>query len=229
MRTVLFETKYLRLCDRSGWVYAERANAHGVVVMIAVTPERKVLFVEQFRNPVDRKVLEMPAGLVGDEPGAHDEDLAAAAGRELVEETGWQAAKIERVCGGPVSAGMSSEILTFFLCTGLERIGAGGGVEGENISTYEVPIEKARAWLVEKEGEGYLVDPKVYAGLYFAERALPPKAVRSAPKKKAAKKAEKKAAPKATRKTAPARKSAAKPPIKKSKKSATKKPKRTRR
>jgi ADP-ribose pyrophosphatase len=225
MRTVLFETKYLRLCDRSGWVYAERANAHGVVVMIAVTPERKVLFVEQFRNPVDKKVLEMPAGLVGDEPGAHDEDLAAAAGRELVEETGWQARKIERVCGGPVSAGMSSEILTFFLCTKLERISAGGGVEGENISTYEVPIEKAREWLVLKEGEGYLVDPKVYAGLYFAERALPPKATKSAPKKKAAKKA----APKTARKAAPARKAAAKPPIKKSKKSAAKKPKRARR
>lgn len=221
MRTVLFETKYLRLCDRSGWVYAERANAHGVVVMIAVTPERKVLFVEQFRNPVDRKVLEMPAGLVGDEPGAHDEDLAAAAGRELVEETGWQASKIERVCGGPVSAGMSSEILTFFLCTGLERIGAGGGVEGENISTYEVPIEKSREWLVQKEGEGYLVDPKVYAGLYFAERALPKKAIKSSPKKKSAKKVAKK--------VAPARKAAAKPPIKKSKKAARKVAKKNRR
>lgn len=201
MKKVLCETKFLRLCERDGWSYCERANASGVVVMIAVTPSGHLLLVEQHRNPVERRCIELPAGLVGDEPGAKDEDLGVAAGRELLEETGYEPKRMKRVCGGPVSAGMSSEVLTFFLCTGLVKKHAGGGVEGENIVVHEVALEKVAAWLARKEKAGFLIDPKVFSGLYFAERGG---AVKTAPKpRKAAapsRRAKKPAAKRATSK-----------------------------
>lgn len=167
MPRTLHETRYLRLVESEGWVYAERANATGVVVLVALTNEGELLLTEQFRRPVDRRVIELPAGLVGDEVGASDEEMSAAAHRELIEETGYRAARLRRVAHGPATAGLSSEILTFFLAEKLTLVGEGGGVEGEDIVVHRIPVAKAAAWLSRKQKSGTLVDPKVYAGLWF--------------------------------------------------------------
>lgn len=167
MPEVLASGSYLRLVRRDGWEWAERTNTSGVVVVAALTPAGEVLLVEQFRPPVGARVLEMPAGLAGDQDGAEDEALAEAARRELVEETGWDAASLEEVTGGPVSAGMTSETLTFFRATGLRRVAPGGGDASEDIVVHAVPLEGVEAWIRARGGEGVLVDPKVYAGLYF--------------------------------------------------------------
>lgn len=172
MRDVLGAGRFLRLVREGHWEWAERTNAHGVVVIVALTPADEVLFVEQHRIPVGARVLEMPAGLAGDDPGSAGEALATAAGRELEEETGWRAGRIEWLTHGPVSAGMTSEVLTFFLARDLARVSAGGGVEGEDIVVHAVPRSGAHAWLAERHAAGVLADPKVYAGLYFLERAL---------------------------------------------------------
>src|SRR5687768_14862649 len=105
-RTV-YEGKWLRLCVRGQWEYAERTNEGGLaVIIVAATPERRVLFVEQYRVPVGAKTIEMPAGIVGDIHAG--ETLELAAERELLEETGWQASRIELLLVGPTSSGMSS-------------------------------------------------------------------------------------------------------------------------
>ena len=109
MPEVLASGRFLRLVRRDGWEWAERTNTSGVVVIAALTPAGEVLLVEQERLPVGARVLEMPAGLAGDVAGAEDEALAEAARRELVEETGWDAERMEEVTSGPVSAGMTSE------------------------------------------------------------------------------------------------------------------------
>ena len=83
---VMCEGKYLRLVKRGHWEYAERTNAGSAVIVIAVTPERKLLFVEQFRIPMGAPTIEMPAGLVGDLDAA--DTMEEAARRELLEETG---------------------------------------------------------------------------------------------------------------------------------------------
>jgi ADP-ribose pyrophosphatase len=164
----LFNGRYLRLNQRGNWEFAERTNAGSAVIVVAVTPEDKVLFVEQFRVPIDARSIEMPAGLVGDLGAA--EPVEDAARRELLEETGWRAANIDYLMAGPSSSGMSNEIIAFVRASGLTREHAGGGDDSEDITVHEVPRAEVARWLDAKRREGYSIDPKLYAGLYFLER-----------------------------------------------------------
>lgn len=160
---------WLRLKRRGRWEYAERTNPGGGVMIIAVTAEDNVLFVEQFRPALDCMTIEMPAGLVGDNPESASEGAVEAARRELVEETGYEAAEVEFIMAGPTSAGMSNEILAFVRARKLTRVHAGGGDETEDITLHEVPRTEAAQWLVRKMADGYSVDPKMFAGMYFLE------------------------------------------------------------
>ncbi|MCA9517037.1 MAG: NUDIX hydrolase [Myxococcales bacterium] len=160
--------RFTRLVSVAGWEYVERTNASGIVIIIAVTPEGRLLMVEQLRPPVGARVVELPAGLAGDLADAADEPLAEAARRELVEETGWDAAHMTRVAHGPLSAGLTSEVVTVFRADGLTRVGEGGGDESEDIVVHEVPFGEVPAFLRAREAAGALVDPKVYAALWFA-------------------------------------------------------------
>jgi ADP-ribose pyrophosphatase len=111
-------------------------------------------------------VIELPAGLAGDVPGEEDEALEAAARRELLEETGYQAKEMVRLFHGPPSAGITSEELTFFLAEGVERVAAGGGDPSEDITVHAVPLDTVADWLEEQARLGKRVDVKVYAGLH---------------------------------------------------------------
>lgn len=164
----LYEGHYLRLRRRGHWEYAERSNASSAVIVIAVTPEQKLLFVEQFRVPMNAATIEMPAGLVGD-LGA-DDTLEEAALRELLEETGWQAAEVKVLMIGPTSAGMSNEMIAFVRARGLTRVHAGGGDASEDIIVHEVPVAEAPRWLAEKMAAGYSMDAKLWAGLWLLDR-----------------------------------------------------------
>lgn len=166
---VLYEGKWLRMCRRGRWEYAERTHGEGMaVIIVAATPDDRVLFVEQPRIPIGARTIEMPAGLVGDEGG--EDTLEAAARRELEEETGWRPARVEVLLVGPTSAGMSSERIAFVRATGLQRVGPGGGTDSEDIIVHEIPRDRAPAWLVAKQREGFEVDLKLWAGLWMLER-----------------------------------------------------------
>ena len=171
---ILAETPFLRLVDHDGWAFVERTNARAVVVIVPLTPERRLLFVEQHRVPVGRNVIEFPAGLVGDEPGHEHEDLIAAARRELLEETGYQAATLRLVSTSATSPGMTSELVRFILASDLTKVGTGGGTPSEDIRVHEVALREARAWLTERERQGTLLAAKGFAGLYFAHEAWGP-------------------------------------------------------
>jgi ADP-ribose pyrophosphatase len=162
------EGKYLRLVRRGHWEYAERTNAGSAVIVIAVTPENKLVFVEQFRIPMNANTIEMPAGLVGD-VDEHD-TLEEAARRELLEETGWLASEVKVLMVGPTSSGMSNEVVAFVRARGLTRVHAGGGDETENITVHEVPVADAPRWLAAKMAEGYGMDAKLWAGLWLIDK-----------------------------------------------------------
>lgn len=162
--------RHLRLVERNGWEFVERPGVRGIVVVVAVTPAGALLLVEQRREPVGARVVELPAGLVGDDGGPADEPFEEAARRELLEETGWGAARMERLAEGPPSAGVTSEVVTFFRGRELERAGPGGGVDGEEIAVHEVPLGDVEAFLRAREAAGALVDPKVWAGLFLLRR-----------------------------------------------------------
>lgn len=165
----LYAGKWLRLMKRGRWEYVERTHAGGMaVIIVAATPEGNLLFVEQERIPVGGRTIEMPAGLVGDTHGA--ESIEESAARELVEETGWQAGKIELLLIGPTSSGLTNERVAFVRATDLEKVGPGGGDASEDIRVHEVPIAQAAAWMVAKMAEGYQLDAKLWAGLWLLDR-----------------------------------------------------------
>lgn len=165
----LYQGQWLRLLRRGRWEYVERTHGDGMaVIIIAVTPDDHVLFVEQFRVPLNRRTIEMPAGLVGDDHA--DDTLASAARRELVEETGWAPAQVEVLLTGPTSSGMSSERIAFVRASQLRKVGPGGGTEGEDITVHQVPRADVPMWLMQKQREGFELDLKLWAGLWMIDR-----------------------------------------------------------
>lgn len=166
----LFEGDFVRIKRRGRWEFVERVNADAAAVIVAVTDDRELVLVEQPRAPVNRPVIELPAGLIGDIAGQEDEPFERAAERELEEETGYAAGEWQYLMTGPPTPGLANEYAAFYLARGLSRVGAGGGDELEQITPHSVPLSRIHDWLAERRAEGVLVDPKVYAGIHFAER-----------------------------------------------------------
>ena len=167
-KETLHEGRYLRLVRSNDWEYVERTGTSQVVMILAITGDDKVLFVEQVRRSIGKPIIELPAGLVGDIPGEETESLATAAYRELVEETGYEAQEMELLTSGPPSPGLSAEMVHVFLARGLRKIGTGGGDATEDITVHEVAMTQVVSWLEAKTTEGRIVDPKVYTGLFYA-------------------------------------------------------------
>lgn len=161
---------FLRLVSRGTWEYVHRTKDVQVAVIVAVTDARELVLVEQFRPSVAARVIELPAGLAGDEPGLRPESLEEAARRELLEETGYEAHAMRHLPSGPVSPGVTSEEISFFHATGLRKVGDGGGTAEEDITVHLVPLSGVEGWLEKRSSTGTKVDMKVFAGLYFAQR-----------------------------------------------------------
>jgi ADP-ribose pyrophosphatase len=166
--TVIADGKFLRFMKAGHWEYVSRKGVTGVVTIIAVTRDRKLLLVEQYRPPVESRVIELPAGLAGDGKHRH-ETLEAAARRELLEETGYEASEMTYVGGGAASAGLTDELISLFVATGLNKTGDAAGDGSEQIVVHEVPVDQLAKWIDQKAGEGLLIDLKVYAAMHFAK------------------------------------------------------------
>lgn len=160
-RQILLETKYLRVCCRDGWYYVERPGVTGIVGIIALTEAGELLLVEQYRIPVSARCIELPAGLA-DVP---DEPLAETARRELLEETGFRAERIELLVEGVHSPGAVNHTMCLYLAEGLTREHDGGGVDGEDITVHRVPLADVPAFLGRMARQGLHVDLKIYAAL----------------------------------------------------------------
>ena len=154
MRTI-FEGKRVVVRERDGWEFVERKSATEAVAVIAVTDAGEVVLTEQYRRPVDARVIDWVAGLI------EGFDVTETARRELEEEAGFACDAIEPVASGPTSPGITSEVVHLVRARGLRRVGAGGGVGGEKITVHLVPRDELAAWLRRKESEGVLVDLKV--------------------------------------------------------------------
>jgi ADP-ribose pyrophosphatase len=164
----LFESRWLGLYRIGDWDFARRPNSEACVGILAITPAQEIVLVEQFRVPVQRTVIEIPAGLVGDEAEHVGESLASTARRELLEETGYTAGSMTQLIASPTSAGMTSETTHFFHAKDIVRAADGGGVGSENITVHHVPISELRTWLAAQEAAGKAVDFKIHAALWLA-------------------------------------------------------------
>jgi len=168
---ILGEGAHLRLLRRGGWEFAERRLTAGVVAVVALTKDGRILMVEQYREPIGARVVEIPAGLIDYRRDGSAEPADEAARRELMEETGFDCETIRSLGGGPTSAGMSTESLEFFVATHCTKRADGGGIEGEDILVTAVPLAELHAWVASREAAGAVTDPKVWAGLWLAARS----------------------------------------------------------
>ncbi|HZN35939.1 MAG TPA: NUDIX hydrolase, partial [Pirellulaceae bacterium] len=123
----LWAGRHVSVLARGKWEFVTRNTRRPAVGIVAITGERRIVLVEQFRPPVNARVIELPAGLAGDQAGAEQEPLLAAAQRELLEETGYRAARWTELAGGYSSPGLTDELVVLFLAEGLTKVAPGGG------------------------------------------------------------------------------------------------------
>lgn len=170
----LYRGDFLALYRDGRWEYAGRVNARGAAFVLALTAAWEILLVEQYRVPLRARCIELPAGIVGDHADGADEPAAAAALRELEEETGYIGARAELLLRGPIAPGLSSELIELFLVRDARRVGPGGGAadEGEDITVHVVPLDDVHAFLQAQAAAGLRVEPRIYTGLWFAERVM---------------------------------------------------------
>jgi len=154
----LWEGKFIAAKRRGKWEYVSRTRNISAAVILAMD-EGDVILVEQYRVPLGRTCLELPAGLIGDE--TEGEAVESAAIRELEEETGYRAERMTDLGYFYSSPGMVSEGFTLLRAEGLTRIGAGGGVEGEDIIVHRVPLADLTAFVASKRAEGCAIDVKM--------------------------------------------------------------------
>ncbi|AXU19078.1 NUDIX hydrolase [Novosphingobium sp. THN1] len=157
---VHWQGRFIVAKTRGRWEYVSRNRNIKAAVILAIE-DGHVLLVEQFRVPLGRPCIELPAGLIGDEAGAENEDPAAAAARELEEETGYRPGKIESLGEFHSSPGMVTEAFTLFRARDLEKVSEGGGVEGEGITVHRVALTEIESFLAEKRGLGYAIDVRM--------------------------------------------------------------------
>ncbi|HWU01500.1 MAG TPA: NUDIX hydrolase [Novosphingobium sp.] len=158
---VVWQGRFITTKQRGNWEYVSRARNIRAAVILAIDEEDHVLLVEQYRVPLRRTCIELPAGLVGDTDAAPDEDPTDAANRELEEETGYRAARMEVVGEFYSSPGMVTESFTLLRAYGLTRVGPGGGVDDEEIVTHRVPLSGISQFVAERRALGDAIDVKL--------------------------------------------------------------------
>jgi ADP-ribose pyrophosphatase len=154
----MWEGRFITAKRKGKWEYVSRSRGIKAAVILAIV-DNDVLLVEQFRTPLDRPCIELPAGLIGDE--TEGEDPLAAAGRELEEETGYRAARLENAGEFCSSPGMVSESFMLVRAYGLTKIHDGGGVDGEDIIVHRVPLDRVADFIVDKRKQDYAIDVRI--------------------------------------------------------------------
>lgn len=157
---IVWQGRFITTKVKGRWEYVSRARGIKAAVILAID-DGHVLLVEQYRVPLGRRCLELPAGLIGDDVAG--EDPMIAAGRELEEETGYRAAALEPLGEFYSSPGMVSESFTLVRASGLTKVGEGGGVEGEGITPHRVALADLSSFIAAKRAEGCGIDVRIMA------------------------------------------------------------------
>jgi ADP-ribose pyrophosphatase len=167
IRAVLLEYKDSRGGTKV-WEAVERVNCNGIVAIIPVTSDGDLLLIRQFRPTMNCYVIEFPAGL-----NDKGEELLEAARRELVEETGYMSEDFELLAEGPISIGLSTEMLTVYVAKDVrpasqELRDKCPIDETEDIEVIRSPLSAAYETIESYRKNGDLVDIKIYGFIELA-------------------------------------------------------------
>ena len=158
---VMWAGRFITAKTRGKWEYVTRSRGIRAAVILAIDEEDHVLLVEQFRVPLGKPCLELPAGLIGDHDHSAGEDATLAAARELEEETGYRPARVEVVGEFYSSPGMVSESFTLLTAHELTRVSDGGGVDGEDITVHRVPLAGLEQFIADAPQRGLGIDVRL--------------------------------------------------------------------
>lgn len=156
---IVWQGKFITTRRRGRWEYVGRARGIRAAVILAIDDEDHVILVDQYRVPLGRRCIELPAGLVGDHDAGEDTEVAAA--RELEEETGYRAGHMDVIGEFFSSPGMVSESFTLLRAHDLVKVGEGGGVESEDIVVHRVPLTGIGEAVSRWRAEGFAIDVKI--------------------------------------------------------------------
>lgn len=155
----VWQGRYIAAKRQGRWEFVNRVGNMGAAVILAIE-DGHVLLVEQYRVPLGRRCLELPAGLIGDTDATETDPLNVAA-RELEEETGYRPAEVSVIGSFASSPGMVGETFTLVRATGLTKVANGGGVEGEDIEVHRVALSEIESFIGAKRTEGVAIDVKL--------------------------------------------------------------------
>jgi ADP-ribose pyrophosphatase len=134
----------------------------GAVMIVPVLETGELVMERQYRYPLRRDILELPAGKI--DPG---EPPLECAKRELLEETGYVASDWRHVATTHPVVGYSDEHIEIYLARGLTYQGANLDHD-EHLEVFKLPLESALDWV----REGRITDSKTVIGLFWTERIL---------------------------------------------------------
>ncbi len=157
---IVWEGKFITAKVRGRWEYVGRARNIRAAAIIAIDGDH-VLLVEQYRIPLGKRSLEIPAGLIGDDDGAEGEAPETAAARELEEETGYVAERMENLGEYFSSPGMVSESFTLLRAHGLTKVSEGGGTDSEDITVHRVKLTELPQFVADWRAKGHAVDVRL--------------------------------------------------------------------
>lgn len=129
----------------------------GAVAVMALTEENKLVLVRQFRKALEKTILEIPAGKLE----KHEEPMDSAY-RELEEETGYQACKLEKVVSFYTSPGFANEEIHLYWATGLKK-GTFHPDEDEFVELVELSLDEC----FKRIETGEICDAKTIFAIYY--------------------------------------------------------------
>ncbi len=168
---IVFEGQYMRaikrhFIGRTGklcyWETMERKTYGRIVGVIGVTQKEEIVLVKSYRVPLKSYVLELCAGLIDHKKEREEK----AARREFLEETGYQAKKIERLVSGPFDTGRAGDEMVIFLATNIVKTKNQSLEEAEDIEVVKIPFKKAYQTLTNPP-RNLKIDIKLFGVLYL--------------------------------------------------------------
>lgn len=180
-KETLWQGKFLKIVhisfvDKDGsikkWEAVERINSKGIVIVIPITSQGEFVFIRQFRPAFGAFVIEFPAGL-----NDKKEALIEVAKRELIEETGHLSDEMIFLAEGPISSGLSTEVITVYIAKNVKEVTEElkkkyPPDDTENIEVLKVPHEKTFDFLENQRLKGDFIDLKIYGFIELARKYI---------------------------------------------------------